>query len=78
MAWLLAVYRRGVAHNGGDRSNGGGGASDRRRKKGVGGPCAGVAGWAECHLGWRGEKTKKNKKMGWAARMTGLKSKVGL
>jgi hypothetical protein len=46
-----------------------------RRRRALGGPWAGVAGWAECHLGRRGEKTKN--KMEWAARMTGPKWKIG-
>jgi hypothetical protein len=49
-----------------DRVGGGGSGRGRRRLPNVG--WAGVDGWAECHLGRRGEKTKK--KVGWAARMT--------
>jgi hypothetical protein len=41
-----------------------------------GGPWAGVAEWAECHLGRRGEKTKKKSGMGckddWAEIKGGL------
>jgi hypothetical protein len=44
-------------------------------RRAPGGPWVGVAGWAECHLGQRGEKQRK--KVGWAARMTGPKSRVG-
>jgi hypothetical protein len=33
-----------------------------------------VVGWAECHLGQRGEKTKKKRE--WEARMTGPKWKI--
>jgi hypothetical protein len=39
----------------------------RKKEKGV--------GWAKCHLGRRGEKTKK--KMEWSAMMTGPKWKIG-
>jgi hypothetical protein len=57
------------------QTGGGGAASDRMREtkeeRAEWAAKAGVAGWAECHLGRRGEKTKK--KAGWAARMTGLK-----
>jgi hypothetical protein len=54
------------------RTGGGGATSDRMREtKEEWAAKAGVAGWAECHLGRRGEKTKK--KVGWAARMTGPK-----
>jgi hypothetical protein len=31
-----------------------------KKKKGAGAPWAGVAGWAECHLGRHGEKKEKS------------------
>jgi hypothetical protein len=49
-----------------DWVGGGSSGGGRRRLPKVG--WAGVAGWAECHLGRRGEKTKK--KVGSATRMT--------
>jgi hypothetical protein len=57
----------------------GGGASGVRGKKTtseVG--CAGVAGWAKCHLGRRGEKTKKiemSRKDDWAEMVLGCAEK---
>jgi hypothetical protein len=45
----------------------GGGSGVLRKKEGI--------GWAKCLLGRRGEKTIK--KVGWAARMTELKWKIG-
>jgi hypothetical protein len=45
-------------------------------RRAPGGPWAGVAGWAECHLGRHGEKTKKKSGMGckddWAEIKGGL------
>jgi hypothetical protein len=61
----------GAGASGGSRAL----SQEGRRRREPGGPWAGVAGWAECHLGRRGEKTKK--KMEWAARMTGPKWKIG-
>jgi hypothetical protein len=73
--WLSLItetYLKGLdAHSGGSRAL----SQEGRRRREPGGPWAGVAGWAECHLGRRGEKTKK--KMEWAARMTGPKWKIG-
>jgi hypothetical protein len=40
----------------------------------MGGPWAGVAGWAECHLGRRGEKTKKKSGMGCKDDLAEIKS----
>jgi hypothetical protein len=63
--------RSGVGVSGGSRAL----SREGRRRRVLGGPWAGVAGWAECHLGQHEEKTKK--RMEWAARMTGPKWKIG-
>jgi hypothetical protein len=67
----------GGARRGGAGASGGSRAlsQEGKRRRAPGGPSTGVARWAECHLGRRGEKTKK--KMEWAARMTGPKWKIG-
>jgi hypothetical protein len=67
MAWLLVVHQRGVAHNGGDRSNGGGGASDRRKKMtpgwaGPGGPNATCAGMERKQRKWFWAALRKRKR----------------
>jgi hypothetical protein len=64
----------GGARRSGAGASGGSRALSREGRRAPSGPWARVAGWAECHLGRRGEKTKK--KMEWATRMTGLKWKI--
>jgi hypothetical protein len=47
-------------------------------RRAPGGPWAGVPGWAECHLGRRGEKTKRKKKNGMGCKDDWAKIKGGL
>jgi hypothetical protein len=57
---------------------GGGGSGVQGKKTTPEVGWAGVAGWAECHLGWRGEKTKKiemGHKDDWAEMVLGCAEK---
>jgi hypothetical protein len=72
-AWEGDTRRRMVRPRAG---RGGGGSGVVRKKKDGAGWAMGQSGrWAECLLGRRGEKTMK--KVGWAARITVPKWKIG-
>jgi hypothetical protein len=72
-SWCTGGARRTTAMAG---RTSGGGASDRRRKKGTGWTMGRSGRVGRMPLGLA-QRENKEKKVGWAARMTGPKSRVG-